>query len=59
MKGVQCRPVNNSRLVPDEHALAIVEAVDHDCSRVPKLDLKDRLLVLVPPSLIRGVSFTF
>lgn len=51
MESVESRPVNDGGLVPDEHALAVVEGVYHHCSCVPETDLEDGPLVFAPPGL--------
>ena len=53
MKSVQSRSIDDSRLMPNKHAFAVIEAVYHDCSCVAESDLIGRMLVLVPPFLSR------
>jgi hypothetical protein len=50
MEGIQCRPVDNSRLVPDEHLLGILKRIDYDRSSVAQANLEDRLSILAPPT---------
>ena len=55
MKRVQSRPINNGRLMSQEHTLTVVEAVNYYSSRIAKLDLENRLLILMPPVLFSMV----
>lgn len=58
MESVQFGSVNNSGLVSKEHSFAIIETVDHNSPGVSEPDLKDGLLILVPPFLEHSVRLT-
>lgn len=59
MESVESRTIDDSRLMADQHAFAIFERIDNNGSSVPKLDLKDRTIVLAPPLLAnRGMVRT-
>ena len=55
MESVQFGSVDNSGLVPEKHSFAIIETVDHNSPGVSEPDLKDGLLILIPPFLDQSV----
>lgn len=56
MERIQFRSINNSILIPQKHALAVVKGVHDHGARVAEFDLEDRVVVLAPPFLAgRGV----
>ena len=58
MERVERWSINDSGLMSDEHALAVIETVDDKRSCIAKSDLENRMLVLMPPFLYTNVRST-